>query len=91
MSPSYSRSERKTQNRVASLCTDASRPDCLGYDHLGEWIERDNNRFIEVDFFCEVTSRSVVALKRTFSTALQKLLIAADFTGITFYQANLRT
>lgn len=44
------RSERKTQSRVAALFSDVSHPNCLGYDHLGEWSKRDNNRCIEADF-----------------------------------------
>ena len=88
--PEQSRSERKTQNRVIALFTDERNPNYLGYDYLGEWDQRDNNRCIERDLL------SVNLKKRGYSdelisAALHKFQVAADTTGISLYQANSRT
>lgn len=84
------RTERKTQDRVIKLFTDKTSSNCLGYEYLGDWQKRKNNSSIETDLL-KVNLKKRGYSELAISSAIQKLIVAADVTGISLYQANHQT
>ena len=83
------RIERETQNRVVRLFSSES-GDSLGYTYLGDWHQREGNRNVETSLLkANLTRRGYTQAHIT--QTLQKLGTAAESTGITLYQANMRT
>ncbi|MCZ8112332.1 MAG: type I restriction endonuclease subunit R [Rubrivivax sp.] len=84
------RPERVTQNRVVKCIATPPAAGGLGYANLGEWSKRDGNRCVEVEHLrANLTKRGYSDAH--ISQAVQKLMAAADATGLTLYQVNLRT
>lgn len=83
------RREKATQNRVIKLFTDSSRADCLGFEYLGDWSSKSNKN-IESDLLKKNLKRRGYTDSQ-ISQALLQLETAAETTGTTLYQANLRT
>src|SRR4051812_2422910 len=86
----HRRSERATQERVVGLFAEPARADNLRYWYLGDWSSRENNRGIERGLL-ENNLMERGYTPDQISAAIAKLEAAADSTGITLYQANLRT
>jgi type I restriction enzyme, R subunit len=84
------RPERVTQNRVVKCVTTPPAAGGLGYGNLGDWSKREGNRCVEADHLrANLKKRGYTDAH--ISQAAQKLMAAVDATGLTLYQANLRT
>lgn len=81
----HPRSERHSQNRVIQLFTQM-----LSYTYLGNWEKREHNRNIETDLLKKNLKKRGYS-DAQISAALLQLETAANTTGTTLYQANMRT
>ena len=88
--PPALRPERVTQNRVVKCITSPVSAGGLGYANLGDWSKRVGNRCIETEHLRGNLKRRGYSDVH-IAQAAHKLMAAADATGITLYQVNLRT
>lgn len=84
------RSERASQNRLAAMFATLEKDGGLGYTHFGDWSKRDNNRHIETDVLRANLKKRGYS-DAHISRALVTLETRAEVTGVTLYQANMRT
>lgn len=79
--------ERKTQQRVVRLFSDRKHPSCLGYEYLGNWEERENNRNVEPDLLRAWLRRQGHA-DALIAKVLHELERAAGDTSKSLYDRN---
>lgn len=84
------RPERVSQNRLAALFAGEENDGGLGYSHYGDWSKRDGNRNIEIDYL-RANLKARGYSEAHIAQTLTKLETRADVTGVTLYQANMRT
>ncbi|MCB9495335.1 MAG: type I restriction endonuclease subunit R [Fibrobacteria bacterium] len=83
------RPERLTQDRVIRLFTESTQPGHLGYRYLGD-LHNDSNRCVDTKLLKEnLLGRGYDNAQ--ISAALLRLQSAIETTGVTPYQANMRT
>ena len=82
--------ERATQNRVVKHFIRPVAEGGLGCGYLGEWSKREGNRCIEQGLLRSSLQKRGDS-NAHISLALHKLQAASDVTGVTPYQANMRT
>jgi type I restriction enzyme R subunit len=83
------RAERTTQNRIVKLFTDKARTDCLSYEYLGDRSKESNHNIEPELLSANLRRRGYTDVQ--ISSALRQLQAAAEISGNTLYDANLKT